>query len=136
MKRKLLGALVGVAVALVAAESAVAGSSSLSPVVLGTVNGLQTAKGSLRDARDSADNVQFIGCSVYAYDSNPESHTTVCTAKDAAGTFRACGADSAEMRQLAADATASLNAASYVYFVINADGSCAQVAVVHRSIYL
>jgi hypothetical protein len=136
MKNLLVATLAGLTVALTSTGSAVAGLTHLVPVTFGTQFGLQTAKGSLRDARDSADNLQFINCSVYAYDSTPDNHDTVCVARDATGAFRLCGANTPAMRDAAADATAGIDAASHVYFVINADGSCGQISVVRRSIYL
>lgn len=112
---------------LLATGVALAGSSSNQQVVVGTTGGLLYAKGTFRPVRNSADSTQYIGCSIYAYDSG--SRSIACYATDAVGNYRNCSTSDPGMVQVAA----SLNPASYLYFVVNADGSCNRVISVNAS---
>jgi hypothetical protein len=91
-------------------------------------SGLQSANGTLREARDSADSLQYIGCSRYAYDTG--SNFIVCYARTAAGSYLSCQTSDANMVRVAE----TLNPAAYLYFVVNADGySCDRVITVLTS---
>jgi hypothetical protein len=114
-----------------ASAVALAGSVSNQTVAVWTdSSGLTKANGDLEAARHSGDSTQYIGCSLYAYDSGSLSAT--CYAESATGQYASCSTDSPQMLQL----VASLNSASYLYFGVNADGSCAWVVTVNSSFNL
>jgi hypothetical protein len=121
--------VLGFGLSLVAAGTAFAGSNSASPVELYTdANGLLAARGALWDARFSADNLQYIGCSVAVYDDGDVlGH---CSARNAAGSVRTCGtSDPGLIKNIQA-----INTASFVYFALNADGeTCDRVIAVNSS---
>jgi hypothetical protein len=91
-------------------------------------SGLQNANGTLRNVRESADSLQYIGCSRYAYDSG--SNLIVCYARSSTGAYLSCQTSDPGMVRVAE----TLNPASYLYFVVNADGySCDRVITVAAS---
>jgi hypothetical protein len=100
-----------------------AGLALVNPVAIATDStGTTTARGSLRDARNSADSVAYIGCWVFA----TASPIAQCLARDASGTFASCVTTNPAMMQ----AAGSINAASFVRFVVDHDGSsCDSVQV-------
>jgi hypothetical protein len=129
MKKGLITALL-VSGILLASGVTYAGMTGYNPVNIWTDSstGLQSANGTLRDARNSADNTQYIGCSRYAYDTG--SNSIVCYARTAAGAYLSCQTSDAGMVRVAE----TLNSASYLYFVVNSDGwSCNRVISVHAS---
>jgi hypothetical protein len=104
---------------VVAGSSAThAGLNSASPVEILTdaSTGLRSARGSLRDARDSADSVAYIGCNLFAFDS--DSSMMLCQARDAAGTSLFCSTQDPGLIQLAA----AINPATFMRFWVNEDG--------------
>jgi hypothetical protein len=127
--RKTISRVAAVGV-LLTAGAAVAGSVSNQTVAFSTTGGLLDAKGTFKPVRNSADAVQFIGCSRYAYDTG--STSIVCMATNAAGQSRSCQTSNNEMLRVAEN----LNPASYLYFVINADGSCDRVIATNYSFNL
>ena len=117
------------ALALVAgATAAVAGSSGGQAVSIWTdSNGQLSANGTLHATRHSADSTQYIGCSLYAYDTS--SYSATCYAYSATGQYASCYTSDANMLKV----VQTLNPASYLYFVVNADGSCDRVISVNAS---
>jgi hypothetical protein len=108
--------------ALFASSATYAGLVGNTPVSIWTDgSGQKNANGTLRDARNSADSMQYIGCSRYAYDTG--SNSIVCYARDAAGNYASCWTGDDNMLRVAE----TLNPAAYLYFVVNADGSCDRV---------
>jgi hypothetical protein len=89
--------------------------------------GLLNANGTFKTARSSSDSTQYIGCSRYAYDTGSNSIT--CYAKKADGTYASCFTGNDIMLRVAE----TLNPASYLYFVVNSDGSCDRVITVNAS---
>jgi hypothetical protein len=122
-----LGAIL--ASSLLAAGVTHAGLVGNNPVNIWTDgSGLQSANGTLRDARNSADSLQYIGCSRYAYDTG--SNSIVCYARTATGAYLSCQTSDANMISVAE----SLGSNAYLYFVVNADGwSCDRVIAVRAS---
>jgi hypothetical protein len=108
---------------LLTSGAAVAGSSSNNQVTVWTdaTSGLPAANGTLRAVRNSPDSTQYIGCSIYAYDTG--STSIVCYAMTATGTYRSCWSSNPEMIRVAQ----TLNPASYLFFEVNSDGSCDRV---------
>lgn len=104
-----------------------AGSVDNTQVSIFTTGGLDAANGTLRAARNSADGTQYIGCSRYAYDTGSDS--IVCYAMDSGGAYKSCFTDNDAMLRVAE----TLNPAAYLYFVVNADGSCNRVITVLAS---
>jgi hypothetical protein len=91
-------------------------------------SGQPSANGTLRDARNSADSSQYIGCSRYAYDTG--SNMIVCYARTASGSYLSCQTSDANMVRVAE----TLNSSAYLYFVVNPDGySCDRVITVLAS---
>jgi hypothetical protein len=108
--------------------TAVAGMSGGQQVNIWTdSNGLLNANGTFQNTRHSADSVQYIGCSLYAYDSGGYSAT--CYARSASAQYTSCFTTDANMLKV----VQTLNPASYLYFVVNADGSCDRVISVNAS---
>ena len=107
---------------VVLAGEARAGRKTSSPVVVGT----SYAYGALGSARNSADSVQFIGCSTWA---TATSQSGLCQARDSASHNLSCTTSEpnllAEIRSMAGD--------SFVYFTVNASGECTLIQVNHSS---
>lgn len=129
--KKHVVALAGTSVllSLLVAGSALAGAVSNVPVTFFTEsNGQLSVKGNLRTVRNTADTVQYIGCSIYAYASG--SYSIVCTSRDATGQTRNCQTGDANMIKQAQ----SINPASYIYFSLKPDGvTCDRLIVVNES---
>jgi len=114
---------------LVGSTLAASGVTYAGLVATGEVNiwtdattGLLSANGTLRAARNSADNVQYIGCVRYAYDTG--SNSALCYARMANGTYASCSTSDANMISVAE----TMSSAAYLYFVVNADTwSCDRV---------
>jgi hypothetical protein len=84
------------------------------------------ARGSLGDARSSADFVQMIGC----YNSSGPGYAVVaCEAQDASGVYKSCATSDPYMVASAR----SIGAGSYVFFRWDASGNCTAVHVTNYS---
>lgn len=126
--RKMFITILLVCGAVLTSSATYAGLVGNNPVAIWTDGaGQKNANGTLRDARYSADGTQYIGCSRYAYDTG--SNSIVCYARDAAGNYASCFTGDDNMLRVAE----TLNPASYLYFVVNADGSCDRVITVLSS---
>ncbi len=90
-------------------------------------SGQTNANGTLYATRHSSDTQSYIGCSSYAYDTG--SHSATCYAYSASGQYASCWTSNADMLKV----VQTLNPASYLYFVVNADGSCDRVISVNAS---
>lgn len=115
------------AASLLCASGVNAGSSSTTQVQFFETNGLKSAKGVLSVARYSSDRTQYIGCSIYSYDSG--GHSLNCNARLASGDVLGCHSGDENMIAVARN----LNPASYLYFVVNSNGSCDRVISVNAS---
>ena len=93
-------------------------------------SGLLAANGTFKSTRASANNVEYIGCSRYAYDTGSNSIT--CYARNSAGSYASCFASDDKMLRVAE----TLNSAGYLFFAVNADGSCDRVITVLASFNL
>jgi hypothetical protein len=113
------------AVSLIAIVQVSAGVRVSSAVVIDSTN--RWAKGSLGTARNSADNTQYIGCTVY--NNTPPSAT--CIARNDDGQFASCTTSSAEHVQGAR----SLGSDSFLQFVWDANGICTAITITHNSYY-
>ncbi|MCY1023791.1 hypothetical protein [Pyxidicoccus sp. MSG2] len=117
-----------VATLVVASSTALAGSSGGQQVSIWTDSlGQTNANGTLSTARFSSDTQQYIGCSLYSYDTG--SFSATCYATTATGQYASCYTSNADMLKV----VQTLNPASYLYFVANADGSCDRVISVNAS---
>jgi hypothetical protein len=84
------------------------------------------ARGSMGDARNSADTVQYIGC----YHSSMAGFTVaVCEAQSAAGTYKSCVTTDPNMVATARGITPG----SYVFFRWDASGGCSAVQLTNYS---
>ena len=116
------------AVVALAATAAVAGSVDTSTVSVWTdSSGQLSANGTFKPTRNSTDTKQYIGCSFYAYDTG--SFFAVCYATSASGQYASCSTTDANMLKV----VATLNPASYLYFVANSDGTCDRVITSNAS---
>jgi hypothetical protein len=115
---------------VIGAGLAHAGSVSNQAVTFSTTGGLEGASGSVRATRNTADAVQYIGCVRYAYDSG--SNSALCYAKNSAGTVRQCTTNDPNMLR----AAELMNPMSFLYFVVNTDGTCDRVIVTNTSFNL
>ena len=112
------------------ALSSSAGMVSTSYVTIGEEGGLAYAQGSLRDARDSGDSQQYIGCSM---DMRPNGDATIaCKARDSAGNFLYCQANNDSH----VGAVQMINSASYINFYATAEGECHAISPITGSDYL
>ena|SRR5688572_11733229 len=112
---------------LAMSATTLAGSKSEYPVYVDTT--WRTAEGSIGTARNSADNVQQIGCRQNAYEA---SATVSCWARSANGVYVSCYNSTSEtMRQ----AVANITSDAYVYFAYNTSGVCTVVQVVNASLF-
>jgi|KBSMisStandDraft_5_1062788.scaffolds.fasta_scaffold20427_7 hypothetical protein len=105
------------------AATAVAGAKLTQEVKFDLTKG--SARGSLADARNSADTVQYIGCQL-------EATYAICTAVNSLGEQHSCHTN--DPGQLTA--ISRLNDESYLFFRwSNVDGTCFQITVTHDSRY-
>lgn len=125
--RKMKAVLGVVAVGLVGA-SAWAGSKSTNwAVTIDTA--AKTAHGSVGAARSSADTLQYIGCSVYAYE---DGFTYAgCSAKNAAGTFVNCSSSVPAI----VETVRNMPSDGFVQFYWNTNGDCTYVSLGNYSYY-
>jgi hypothetical protein len=115
-----------VAVAVLAGSGAFAGERLILPVVVDTVG--RKAEGAIGSARNSADTVQYLGCSVSA--------TTVgtsiqCVARNAAGTQVQCNSSSPNL----ITAALSIQTDDYLRFDWDATGTCTAITLHKYSFY-
>ena len=89
----------------------------------------QAAAGSIADARSSADNVQYIGCEVYA--SNPGGSTMYCSAKDSTGGYVNCTSSDPDL----VNAARSVNGDSDILFFWDSNAACTSLYVQNYSVY-
>ena len=117
----------GVVVAVVGLTQTVsAGRKDRWPVVVDNAN--KVAYGSLGDARNSADTVQSIGCSVF-YDTANQRNQVSCSATDAAGVSAQCASQDPNLVQIGA----AISSNSFVQFRWDATGACTTVFVMKSS---
>ena len=108
-------------------SQAFAGLSSNVPVYVGTTY----AEGALRSARSSANNVEFIGCTISPAQS---SSYVYCQATNAAGQSYYCINSSAP--DVWAATIAAMNSASLLYFYGDASHHCTGIFVEPYSLYM
>lgn len=130
MKGQFVGKFSGFAIMLCAGVAA-AGTTDTKPVTLFTDGGLPAAQGCLRSARDSADNVQGIGCLRSTNVLGPGN--VFCFATNANGTSRSCNTTNPASPNMAL-AVGLANPAAYVRFRVAADGvTCSRITVMSDS---
>ena len=106
--------------------TALGGSRLTVPVDINVAVGY--ARGSLGDARNSADAVQYIGC----YNASSVGSTIVlCEAQDAGGVYRSCVTTDVNMVATAR----SISGGSFLYFQWNASGNCTALQVTSYSLF-
>lgn len=84
------------------------------------------ARGSMGDARNSADPLQFIGCYI---SSGTGFMVVVCEARTSTGTYKSCATTDANM----VAAARSISASSYIFFRWDISGACTAVQVTNYS---
>jgi hypothetical protein len=114
-------------VLLVASSVAWAGRANYFETTVNLVT--RTAFGSLYDTRASADNVQYIGCSL---SSNGGPASLICEAKNAASEKLVCQSTNAELIKVGQ----SLSDSSYIYFNCDASYNLTYLYVGNSSIWL
>lgn len=119
MRKGILSAMV--ALGLVATSAtAMAGFTANQPVLVNPF--LRVAQGALGSARNSPDNIQFIGCAVT--DGAGGAFVT-CSARGPGGNFATC--TSSDPGKVAA--ASSINSDSFVVFRYDAQGNCTLLSV-------
>lgn len=89
-----------------------------------------SAQGSMYGARNSADAIQFIGCTL---SSGPTGASTGCSARNSAGQFRSCFSNNPFHRE----AVKAMTAYSFVFFTLDpATGECRNVSIQGSSVFL
>lgn len=106
---------IGFIASLVIASFAIAGTAAAGLVgnTQVTVVSGTSGKGALTAVRNSADSVQYIGCSRYSYSSG--STSAICYARDSSYNYISCSTSNPEHLQV----IDSLNPAAYLYFTVN-----------------
>ncbi|KFA90647.1 hypothetical protein [Archangium violaceum] len=94
-------------------------------VTLGS-NGSGSASGSLADARNSPDSVQYIGCETYVYGGSPE---VLCWAQASNGVFGSCYSSNPAI----VAALQSIKGDSELGFNWNSSSECTFVSVANHS---
>lgn len=89
----------------------------------------RTALGSLYDTRNSADNVQYIGCYLNLIGGAAR---LTCEARDAANDSLSCSSTNAELIKIAQ----SLSDNSYIYFQCDAGNNLTYLYVSNNSVWL
>ena len=107
------------------AGSVFAGARYSYPVSVDTTS--RVAWGSMGTARNSADAVQYIGCSVTTYSSGGS--YGICEGRNAANSARACTTTNADMLA----AIRMVSEASFIFFTWDASNNCTMVSVVNWS---
>lgn len=126
MKRLVRASLVLV-VGLMITGTAFAGLKTNIPVTVNTTS--RFAAGAIGSARNSADAVQNIGCSLSA---TPTSAARVfCFARNAANVYGSCSSSDPKL----VAAAQSINPDSYVYFAWDTTGACTFLSLYEVSYY-
>jgi hypothetical protein len=115
-----------VAVTVLAGAGAFAGERLILPVVIDTVN--RKAEGAIGSARNSADTVQYLGCSVSATTTGT---SIQCVARNAAGTQVQCNTSSPNL----INAALSIQTDNYLRFDWDATGACTAITLHKYSFY-
>lgn len=109
--------------AVLTCAATVQAGSSLTPEVEIEGSG---AYGNLHAVRQSEDNIQYIGCTVYA---GKFGSSATCYARNALGATLTCSTTDEEMIRMAN----SVKAESTLYFERGADGGCESISIHHNS---
>ncbi len=117
--------LITTAFLLSALGAATAGYKQTKTVVVQGAN--HNAWGVLASARNSANNVEYIGCNVYS----ASSKSANCFAKDAAGVYMTCWTSDTGIINTAQN----ISADTYLYFSWDASNMCTSVYVENASQY-
>lgn len=125
MRKGFLTAMVALGMAATTA-TALAGLKINSTVTVNTTS--RYATGALGSARNSADSVQYIGCSVT---DSAGSAFVSCSARNSAGRFASC--TSSDVGKVSA--ASSINSDSYIYFRYDSSGVCTYLSVSTFSYY-
>lgn len=120
MKSKFKHVLIGTMVAGALATTAIAGFKTGQQVVIADAS--KMANGELGTVRNSADTVQYIGCTV-------QGDAGSCTARNSAGLTRSCS--TTETKWL--NTMRALDGDSYLTFKWDANGKCTYVSVQNSS---
>lgn len=91
-------------------------------VTVDTTN--RDASGTLGSVRNSSDSVQYIGCSMYTYDTG-STINVVCVAKDESGTLASCSTSASNFVEVAT----TLGSESHVLFSWDTSGECTYLFV-------
>ena len=127
MKNALNLFVVGMLAAFVTVSSAQAGTRTSNEVKI--TDSQRRAEGSLGSARASADNSQYLACTVH---SSTTSVYMSCSARDAAGLYRSCASSSPQLVQ----AALAVSPGSMIVFTWDANYACQTLDVANGSLYL
>jgi hypothetical protein len=130
-RRKALTALFSVLALVGVGGSVLAGQKTESTVSITVGATSSTASGALGTARASADTNQMISCTITGLTT---ANNVNCSARDAAGNFLSCTANSGAA--FLAEAVGGIGPNSRLYFVVeNATGKCTQINSTNGSQY-
>ena len=127
MKKLAAAAVFGAGLVLQA--TAIAGAVFSVPVTVSS----RVAYGSLKTARDSANNREFIGCQVYGTTQSAATTYVACSASDAAGNTLYCATYGAAPQLV--QAALAISATSYVIINSDASSNCTYIYVSNNSGY-
>ncbi len=123
MKKSLAAALL-----TLTATAALAGTVSNEPVVVWTdAQGKRSARGGVRWVRGSMSSVEFIGCTLRAFDNGLSGAD--CSARTAGNVYLGCYTTKPSLIQ----AVTSINSSTFLVFSVNADGTCSTITVNNNS---
>ncbi|MFY2558928.1 hypothetical protein ACN469_14965 [Corallococcus terminator] len=117
----------GILATALVGTAAWAGQKTASPVVVNSTS--RKAWGSLASARDTADNIQNIGCQVNTPASGPPS--VLCFAQGPTSPMVTCYSTNAALVEAARD----IHGDSYLYFAWDTIGTCTNISVANASQY-
>ncbi|MCP4134119.1 MAG: hypothetical protein GY754_24315 [bacterium] len=105
-----------------------AGYSAISPVEVqyySTANGMGYGKGSMSSAKNTPNNVEYIGCFTEAFHRNSASYRVYCGALDASGRY----VKAWSFNQLYIDIVKTMTAHSYIYFEFNGNAEITRLKI-------
>lgn len=114
------------AAAVLAGPVALAGERIVTPVTVNTT--ARWATGAIGSVRNTFDNVQFMGCSVYA---TTAAISVTCGARDASGTQVGCSTTTPNLVQ----AAMSIQTDDYLRFEWDSSGQCTAITLHKYSFY-
>ena len=116
------------AAALLVPVAVNAGERLTANMVVSINTSARTASGQMSATRATSDRTALLGCSVGALGTGSY---VICEAMDAKGTYLSCESSVPAFVQ----AASAINSDSYIYYAVDASGSCTQLVVNTGSAY-